>query len=172
MTEPLIDDFEGGGNSNGDTGIDGNWTASNESGTRTDIILGRVVRGLRDHALHVTARMGDAKDAYARISVALAKDGHPADVSHFHGLRFDARGQGRYRVLFITRSVADGRYHESYFSGSPLWTPVSIPFATLGQTGPGKHVTWTGKDLVEIAFQLTRDPGQMGWLELDNVRLY
>ncbi len=172
MTEPLIDDFEGGGNSNGDTGLDGTWTASNESGTRNDIILGRVVRGLRDHALHVTARMGDTKDAYARISVAVAKDGHPADVSHFHGLRFDARGQGRYRVLFITRSVADGRYHESYFSGSPLWTPVSIPFATLGQTGPGKHVTWTGKDLIEIAFQLTRDPGQMGWLELDNVRLY
>ncbi len=172
MTEPLIDDFEGGGNSNGDTGLDGTWTATNESGTRTDIILGRVVRGLRDHALHLTARMGDTKDAYARISVALAKDGHPADVSHFHGLRFDARGQGRYRVLFITRSVADGRYHESYFSGSPLWTPVSIPFATLGQTGQGKHVTWTGKDLIEIAFQLTRDPGQMGWLELDNVRLY
>ncbi len=172
MTEPLIDDFEGGGNSNGDTGLDGTWTASNESGTRTDIILGRVVRGLRDHALHLTARMGDTKDAYARISVALAKNGHPADVSHFHGLRFDARGQGRYRVLFITRGVADGRYHESYFSGSPLWTPVSIPFATLGQTGQGKHVTWTGKDLIEIAFQLTRDPGQMGWLELDNVRLY
>jgi imidazolonepropionase-like amidohydrolase len=172
MTEPMIDDFEDSGD-NSSTGLGGTWTASNETGTHTtDVILGRVVRGLRDHALHLTARMGDTKEAYARISVALAKDGHPADVSHFHGLRFDARGQGRYRVLFITRSVADGRYHESYFSGSPLWTPVSIPFATLGQTGPGKHVTWTGKDLIEIAFQLTRDPGQMGWLELDNVRLY
>jgi hypothetical protein len=116
--------------------------------------------------------MGDAGEPYARVTVSLAHDGHPADVSQFHGLRFDARGQGRYRIVFVTRSVSDGRYHESYFSGSPMWTPVSIPFATLGQTGAGTHVKWTGTDLLEIAFQFARDPGQMGWLELDNLRFY
>jgi hypothetical protein len=116
--------------------------------------------------------MGENGEPYARITVALSHDGHPADVSQFHGLRFDARGQGRYRVVFVTRGVTDGRYHESFFSGSPLWTPVSIPFGTLGQTGAGPHVKWTGGDLLEIAFQIARDPGQMGWLELDNLRFY
>jgi hypothetical protein len=166
----MIDDFETGGGDR--TGLTPMWNASNDSGSAADVIVGRVVRGLRDHALHVTARMGDSGEPYARVTVALAHDGHPADVSQFHGLRFDARGQGRYRVAFVTRSVTDGRYHESYFSGSPLWTPVSIPFASLGQTGAGVHVKWTGTDLLEIAFQIARDPGQVGWLELDNLRFY
>jgi hypothetical protein len=167
--DPMIDDFEGGGDR---TGLGSTWNVSNDSGSTTDIIVGRVVRGLRDHALHVTARMGDTAEPYARITVSMARDGHPADVSQFHGLRFEARGQGRYRVVFVTRSVTDGRYHESFFSGSPLWTPVSIPFGTLGQTGDGSRVKWTGTDLLEIAFYIARESGQMGWLELDNLRFY
>jgi cytosine/adenosine deaminase-related metal-dependent hydrolase len=170
VTDALIDDFEGAGGDR--TGLGTTWNASNDNGSATDVIVGRVVRGLRDHALHLTARMGEAAEPYARITVAMARDGHPADVSQFHGLRFEARGQGRYRVVFVTRSVSDGRYHESFFSGSPLWTPVNIPFGTLGQTGPGSHVKWSGTDLIEIAFQFARDPGQVGWLELDNVRFY
>jgi hypothetical protein len=169
VSDPLIDDFESGGER---TGLGATWNASNDAGSSSDVIVGRVVRGLRDHALHLTARMGDTADPYARITVTLSHDGHPADVSQYRGLRFDARGQGRYRVVFITRSVADGRYHESFFSGSPLWTPVNIPFGTLGQTGAGVHVKWTGTDLLEIAFQIAREPGQMGWLELDNIRFY
>jgi hypothetical protein len=169
VSEPLIDDFESGGER---TGLGANWNASNDAGSSSDVIVGRVVRGLRDHALHLTARMGDTAEPYARITVMVAHDGHPADVSQFRGIRFDARGQGRYRVVFITRSVTDGRYHESFFSGSPLWTPVSIPFGTLGQTGAGTSMKWTGSDLLEIAFQIAREPGQMGWLELDNLRFY
>jgi hypothetical protein len=169
LAEPVIDDFESGGDQ---TGLGPIWNASNDSGSTTDVIVGRVVRGLRDHALHLTARMGDTTEPYARVTVSMVHDGHPADVSQFHGLRFDARGQGRYRVVFVTRSVTDGRYHESFFSGSPLWTPVSIPFGTLGQAIGGQRVKWTGTDLLEIAFQVAREPGQIGWLELDNLRFY
>jgi imidazolonepropionase-like amidohydrolase len=169
LAEPLIDDFESGGDQ---TGLGPIWNASNDSGSTTDVIVGRVVRGLRDHALHLTARMGDTAEPYVRVAVSMVHDGHPADVSQFHGLRFEARGQGRYRVVFVTRSVTDGRYHESFFSGSPLWTPVSIPFGTLGQASGGQRVKWTGSDLLEIAFQVARDPGQIGWLELDNLRFY
>jgi hypothetical protein len=138
----------------------------------TTIVMGRVVKGLRDHALLVSARMGSGQQPFARASLTLAPDGRPMNVSRFRGLRFDARGEGRYRIVFVTRRVADGRYHESYFSGSPLWTPVSVPFASTGQNGAGQRVQWTGRDLVEIRFELTRDPGRIGWLELDNVRLY
>jgi hypothetical protein len=170
VTDPMIDDFEAGNDS---STLGSAWSSAGESATSsTQVVAGRVVKGLRDHALHLTARMGDARDSSARVSVKLSPDGRVADVSRFHGLRFDARGQGRYRVIFVSRSVADGRYHESYFSGSPLWTPVSIPFASIGQTGAGQRVAWTGRDLVEIVFQIARDPGEMGWLELDNIRFY
>jgi hypothetical protein len=169
-TNPVIDDFEGGRDA---STVGGAWSSAGESGTTsTTVVMGRVVRGARDHALNVTARMGEARDAHARVTVRVAQDGRPLDVSRFHGVRFDARGQGRYRIIFISRGVTDGRYHESNFSGSPLWTPVSIPFASVGQAGKGDRQPWTGRDLVEIVFLLARDPGDFGYLELDNLRFY
>jgi hypothetical protein len=169
-TNPVIDDFEGGRDA---STVGSAWTSAGEStSTSTTVVMGRVVRGARDHALNVTARMGEARDAHARVTVRVAQDGRPLDVSRFHGVRFDARGQGRYRIIFVSRSVTDGRYHESNFSGSPLWTPVSIPFASVGQTGKGERKGWTGRDLVEIVFLLARDPGDFGYLELDNIRFY
>jgi hypothetical protein len=169
-TNPVIDDFEGGRDA---STVGSAWSSAGEStSTSTTVVMGRVVRGARDHALNVTARMGDARDSQARVTVRVAQDGRPLDVSRFHGLRFDARGQGRYRIVFVSRSVTDGRYHESNFSGSPLWTPVNIPFASVAQTGKGERTPWTGRDLVEIVFLFNRDPGDFGYLELDNVRFY
>jgi hypothetical protein len=169
-TNPIIDDFEGERDA---STVGSAWSSAAESSTTsTTVVMGRVVRGARDHALNVTARMGDARDSQARVTVRVAQDGRPLDVSRFHGLRFDARGQGRYRIVFISRSVTDGRYHESNFSGSPLWTPVNIPFASVGQTGKGERTPWTGRDLVEIVFLFARDPGDFGYLELDNIRFY
>jgi hypothetical protein len=146
--------------------------ATEDGASPTTIVMGRVVKGVRDHALLLSARMGKGREPFARAALALSADGTPVDVSRFRGLRFDARGEGRYRIVFVTRSVEDGRYHESYFSGSPLWTPVSVPFASTGQNGPGPRIRWSGRDLVEIRFELARDAGRLGWLELDNVRLY
>jgi hypothetical protein len=169
-TNPVIDDFEGQRDA---STVGSAWSSSGESSaSSTMVVMGRVVRGQRDHALNVTARMGEARDAHARVTVRVAQDGRPLDVSRFHGVRFDARGQGRYRIIFVSRGITDGRYHESNFSGSPLWTPVSIPFASVGQTGKGDRTPWTGRDLVEIVFLLARDPGDFGYLELDNLRFY
>ena len=168
LREALLDDFERG---DAVSAIGPPWTGSGNDAATT-IIMGRVVKGLRDHALMVSARMGTAREPFARVALKLDPGEHPVDVSRFRGLRFDARGEGRYRVVFVTRTVADGRYHESYFAGSPLWTPVNIPFASVGQTGPGEHVAWTGRDLVEIRFEIARDAGRLGWLELDNVTFY
>jgi hypothetical protein len=168
VRDALLDDFERG---DAVSAIGPGWVGSgNDAGTT--IIVGRVVKGLRDHALLVSARMGSAREPFARVALKLDPGERPVDVSRFRGLRFDARGEGRYRVVFVTRGVSDGRYHESYFSGSPLWTPVNIPFASVGQTGPGVHVAWTGRDVIEIRFDIARDAGRLGWLELDNVTLY
>lgn len=170
LEDPLIDDFERSGNGGDSLG---SWTSgSSEGAAPATIVMGRVVRGLRDHALHLTARMGQGSAPFVRAAIPLSSDGGPMDVSRFRGIRFDARGEGRYRVVFVTRSITDGRYHESYFSGSPLWTPVGIPFASVGQNGRGGQATFTGRDLIEIRFEVARDPGQMAWLELDNLRFY
>ena len=168
VREALLDDFERGDTA---SAIGPAWVGSGND-PATTIIMGRVVKGLRDHALLVSARMGTAREPFARAALRLDAGDRPVDVSRFRGLRFDARGEGRYRVVFVTRGVADGRYHESYFSGSPLWTPVNIPFASVGQTGPGEHVQWTGRDVVEVRFEIARDAGRLGWLELDNVTFY
>ncbi len=171
LREALLDDFE-----RGDTvsAVGPGWvgSGSGEGGNATTLIMGRVVKGLRDHALLVSARMGPGREPYARAALKLDPGDRPVDVSRFRGLRFEARGEGRYRVVFVSKGVADGRYHESYFSGSPLWTPVSIPFASIGQNGTGEHVTWSGRDAVEVRFEMVRDTGRLGWLELDNVTFY
>ena len=169
-TNPVIDDFEGERDA---STVGSAWSSAAEaSPSSTTVVMGRVVRGARDHALNVTARMGDARDSQARVTVRVAQGGRPLDVSRFHGLRFDARGQGRYRIIFVSRGGAAGRFHESNFSGSPLWTPVNIPFASVGQAGKGERTPWTGRDLVEIVFLFARDPGDFGYLELDNIRFY
>jgi hypothetical protein len=170
LASSLLDDFERDDES---SNIGSSWSAASETGDRpTTIVMGRVVRGLRDHALLLSARMGDGRGPFARASLKLSADGRPVDVSGYRGIRFDARGEGRYRVTFITRRVTDGRYHDSYFSGSPVWTPVRIQFSSVGQNGAGAQLRWTGRDLVEIRFEFARDAGKMGWLELDNLRLY
>ncbi len=171
LSEPMIADFERDGNQTA-RGLSWNSVIDPPGNQPTTMVAGRVIRGLRDHALTVAARMGSADRPYARIVFPIAREGETANVSRYRGIRFDARGEGRYRIIFVTRRVQDGRFHESYFSGSPLWTPVSIPFASLGQTKSKAPTRWTGHDLVEIIFEIARDAGNMGWLELDNVRFY
>ncbi|MEO5820394.1 MAG: amidohydrolase family protein [Vicinamibacteraceae bacterium] len=171
LRDALLDDFERGETV---SAVGPAWvgSGSGEGSAATTLIMGRVIKGLRDHALLVSARMGSGRDAFARAALKLDADDRPVDISRFRGLRFDARGEGRYRIVFVTRSVADGRYHESYFSGSPLWTPVSMPFASIGQNGAGDRVPWSGRDVIEVRFEMVRDAGHLGWLELDNVTFY
>jgi hypothetical protein len=171
LRDALLDDFERGDSV---SAVGPAWvgSASDGGGSATTLVMGRVVKGLRDHALLLSARMGAGRDPYARAALRLDPGDRPVDVSRFRGLRFDARGEGRYRIIFVTRTVTDGRYHESYFSGSPLWTPVNIPFASIGQNGAGPRVPWSGRDVVEVRFEMVRDAGRLGWLELDNVTFY
>jgi hypothetical protein len=139
----------------------------------TRMVFGRTLRATGNHALQIFARMSESDHPFARAWLALARgDLQPADVSHFAGLRFDARGEGTYRVSLPTRGVRDGRYYQASFNSGPAWAPVTIPFATLTQRGNGPKVPWTGTDVLEIGFDVDREPASVGWLEIDNVRLY
>jgi imidazolonepropionase-like amidohydrolase len=170
ITNPLIDDFES---------IDGRsprgslWMNQTDAGAHTTrMVFGRELRESGNHALQVFAKMSESEHPFARVWLALARgDLQPADISHFTGLRFDVRGEGPYRVMLPTRAVRDGRYFGAAFTGSPAWTSVIVPFSTLQQSG-NAHATWSGTDVLEIDFDIDREPGTVGWLEIDNVQLY
>ena len=92
-------------------------------------------------------------------------------ASGFRGVRFDVRGDGNYRLLVPTRAVRNAADYQAAFTASPMWKTVSIEFATLKQNTQ-EPTAWTGRDLLQLTFEVTRKAGQIGWIELDNVRFY
>jgi imidazolonepropionase-like amidohydrolase len=170
VTRPLIDDFE---RRDGRTSRGTYWIDQTESGAHaTRVEMTHVAKG-GGRALRVTAAMSDAQEPFATLSVPLSAAGlWPVDASRFRGIRFEVRGEGRYRVLFETRNVRDRAYHESSFAASSKWIPVAIHFASISQPRSGTRVPWTGKDLTAITFELARQPGSSAWIEIDNLHFY
>ncbi|MPY91133.1 MAG: amidohydrolase family protein [Luteitalea sp.] len=170
VTGPLIDDFERQG---GQTVRGTRWIDRTERGAHPSrVSISRVARG-GGHALRLAATMSDAKAPFARLSVPLAPGGlQPVDASRFRGIRFEARGEGRYRVVFETRGVRDEAYHESSFAASSKWIPVAIHFESVSQPRSSVREPWTGKDLMAIRFEIEREPGSSAWLEIDNLKFY
>jgi imidazolonepropionase-like amidohydrolase len=171
ISEPLIDDFE---TPDGRSHLGSRWMNATDPGSHTTrMVFGRTLREPGNHALQVFARMSQTEHPFARAWLALARgDLQPADISRFTGLRFEARGEGTYRISLPTRGIRDGRYYHATFTGTPAWNAVTISFATLKQTGRGTAVPWSGTDVLEIGFDIDREPETVGWLEIDNVRLY
>jgi imidazolonepropionase-like amidohydrolase len=171
ISEPLLDDFETpDGRSHGGS----RWMNATDAGAHpTRMVFGRTLREPGNHALQVFARMSQSERPFARAWLALARgDLQPVDVSRFAGLKFDARGEGSYRLTLPTRGIRDGRYYHAAFTSAPAWAEVTVPFGTLEQTGNGPRVAWTGTDVLEIGFDIDREPETVGWLEIDNLRLY
>lgn len=169
VSDPLIDDFEGD-DDRSDRGA--RWMNQTEAGPHTTrMVYDRVQRAPRDHALRMSAHMSDDASPFARVWLALTRGSlQPVDIREFSGVRFDARGEGTYTFVATTRAVRDGRYFETTFRAEPVWMPIAIRFDRLAQPGKGSPTPWTGDDLLELAFELARDPGTGGWLEIDNVR--
>lgn len=168
---PALDDFEGHGGRSDRGSL---WIETSERGPEPTIVrAARVVRAGGGHALRITAQFSDAERPIARVTLPLADGGlRPVDTSRYRGLRFEARGDGRYRVRLETRRVRDGRFHESSFLATTKWIPVAIHFTSASQAPGGPSAPWDGRDLTAITFEIVREPGTEGWLELDNLRLY
>jgi len=171
ISDALVDDFE---TADGRSRFGSLWMNATDAGPHTTrMVYGRALREPGNHALQMFARMSESEHPFARVWLALARgDLQPGDVSRFTGFRFDARGEGSYRMTLPTRGVRDGRYYQATFSSAPIWGPVTVPFATLAQAGKGPTVPWTGTDVLEISFDIDREPQSTGWLEIDNLRLY
>ncbi|MSV28424.1 MAG: amidohydrolase [Bryobacterales bacterium] len=154
-----IDDFE---RADGRSSIDTLWVNATDSGhDRTRMSFTRTLRGPGNRALSVIAHMAEKEKPFARLTVPLSRGGvEPVDASRFHGVSFDARGEGAYKLV-----AADYGYKESSapFHADAGWKAVRIAFAALDAKTDA---------LLSLSFEMARPPGTSGWLELDNLRFY
>ena len=118
--------------------------------------------------------MSAAERPFVSLGVPLARGAvEPADARGWRGVRFDARGDGgAYRLIIPTRAPRDAAHFHAPFSASPQWQTVRIDFAALEQAETARPAPWTGADLLMLTFEIARPPGELGWLELDNIRFY
>ena len=91
----------------------------------------------------------------------------------FRGVRFEVRGEGNYRLVVPTREVrSTAAYFQAPFQANAKWETVSIDFAALKQEGTRAASVWTGEDVLMLSFEVARRAGEVGWLELDNIRFF
>jgi imidazolonepropionase-like amidohydrolase len=173
-----IDDFEA---PDSDVGVDSLrskiatlWVNSTDPGAdHSQMIFGRTLRAPGDHALSVIGRMSEAERPFVSVALPLSRGGlQPVDVRGYRGVRFDVRGDGEYRLVLPTRAVRNSNYYQAVFQAGAAWHTVSLDFAALKQVEGRASTAWTGADVLGLMFHIERKPGETGWLELDNLRLY
>ncbi|SNS24857.1 Imidazolonepropionase [Granulicella rosea] len=164
----LVDDFERtDGRSNLNTLV-----VTNPDGglDRTTEIL-QVVPREGGHALMMTAKMAAKDNATASVVLPLTKGSvAPADLTGYHGVRFELRGDGAYRVSL---KGLKGTWSSAPVAGDDGWKSVEVPFASLKPVGEkNAAAVWGGDDLTEIEIVDHRAAGAASWVEIDNVTLY
>jgi imidazolonepropionase-like amidohydrolase len=131
-----------------------------------------VARSGHDHALMVEARMAAKERPYVRLEIPLTPGAvELADVSRYHGVSFEARGEGGFRLLVNSYGVRAGDPFASPFAASAAWRKIKIPFASLRRRADGA-APWNPRDLRALVFEVAGPAGSGAWLEIDNVGLY
>lgn len=166
-----IDDFE---SANGRSLLDTLWVNATDAGLdASQMTYGRILRAANDHALLLSGRLSDKERPYLRVSIPLSRGAiEPVDAHGFRGIRFDARGEGDYRLIVPTASVRDAAHFQTTFKVAAQWQTLSLDFTVLKQANARTPVQWTGRDLLMLSFEVARPAGSFGWLELDNLRFY
>jgi hypothetical protein len=167
--QALIDDFEA---NDGRTRIGTQIFNGDDPGSdHSTIVFSRIWRKAGDHALMVESTMGPREHPFSLLQIPLTPGAvELADISKFHGVEFDVRGDGNYRLKALAYAVRTGSDFEAPFQAGPDWQTKKIDFSTLKREG--SPVTWTGRDVRMFQFELSGAPGSHQWLELDNIRLY
>ncbi|MBS1813109.1 MAG: CIA30 family protein [Acidobacteria bacterium] len=168
----LIDDFE---SENGRSRMDTLWLyATDPSHDHSKVIFGRTSRETGNHALSAMAQMSVQARPFVRMNIPLSRAAlEPVDVRAFRGVRFDVRGEGAYRLVVPTREVRTAAaYFQAPFQASAKWETVNIDFASLKSEGARAASVWTGEDVLMLSFEIARKAGEVGWLELDNIRFF
>jgi len=170
--QALIDDFE---STNGRTNLGTLRINSTDGGhDHSKVMFTRISRSpAPGHALAAIARMSDKARPEAAVVLPLSLGSvEPVDASAFTGVEFDARGEGLYKFVIQRNDVRDYLNPESEFKAGSTWTTVRIPFSSLKPPRGNAGLPWTGRDLLDVSFGISRPPNEQTWLELDNVRFY
>jgi imidazolonepropionase-like amidohydrolase len=130
----------------------------------------RVIRKGNDHALLVTALFAAKDDPYVRLELPLtAGEVELADVSQYSGVMFEARGEGKTRLVMYNYGTRLRDPFAAQFEISGEWRTVKVPFSMLEREEKG---LWSPKDVRAVMFELSGDAETSAWMELDNVRFY
>jgi imidazolonepropionase-like amidohydrolase len=167
--QALIDDFE---KADGRTYLGTQIFNGDDPGSdHSNVVFTRIWRKAGDHALMVEATMGPREHPFSLLQIPLTPGAvELADISAFHGISFDVRGDGDYRLKAQAYAVRTGGDFEAPFRAGPDWKTQKIDFSSLTRQGP--PVPWTGKDVRMLQFELSGAPGSHQWMELDNLRFY
>jgi hypothetical protein len=161
----MLEDFEGPRSR-----IDTLWINNTDSGhDRSEMSYQRTKRPDGSSALTVLCKSAEKRNPMCAMVLPLSKGSVlPVDASAFQGVEFEARGDGAYTLEIPTRGNRGRGYFKASFDAEAQWKIIRIPFADL------KHETavWTGKDLLNLHFEILRKAGEKAWIELDNIRFY
>lgn len=167
----LVDDFErADGRSNLDTLVVTNPDGGLDRSTEMIQVIPRETGG---HALLMTASMSVKEKPSASVILPLTKGSiAPADLTVYHGLKFELRGDGPYE---LRANGVNGAWAAKVEGGS-AWKTVEVPFSALQRVGRAREgaagATWIGSDITEFELVDQREAGAKTWLEIDNVTLY
>lgn len=165
----VIDDFE---QMDGRSSLDTlRMDATDEGIDHSKIFSSVIARQGGGYALMVLSRMAPKEHPYVRLEIPLTPGAvMPADISRFHGIRFDARGDGGYRLILHDYGELHEEFPSAEFHAGTSWKTIRIPFADIRQANVGQ--VWNLHGVQGVQFELSRPAGMKPWLELDNVKFY
>jgi hypothetical protein len=121
--------------------------------------------------LFLVARMGSAPRPFAQLILPLTPGAiQLADARGFTGVAFDARGTGKYNLLFDSYAIGERDWFEAPFTAGAAAQEIRIPFSAFRSKDADAKLDLAR--LRALIVQLDGEPGGTAWLELGKVRFY
>jgi len=121
--------------------------------------------------LFLVAQMGAAPRPFAQLILPLTKGAvQLADARGFTGIVFEARGAGKYEMLFDSYAIQQREWFRAGFEAGSKSREIRIPFTAFA--GGNKDAALDLAKLRALIVRLDGEPGGKAWLEIGNVRFY
>jgi hypothetical protein len=125
-------------------------------------------RGSMGRMLNISAVMALKESPRAFVTLPLSPGGFaPVDATAYRGIRFDARGEGKY-VLEIATGA--GSAAKGFEAGARAWRKVEVEFEDFQTASETAQLPLDAVYAVMIGAR--RDAGEPFWLEIDNVEFF
>ena len=90
---------------------------------------------------------------WAGLSLSLASNGNPVDISAYKALRFYTKGDGKTHPVALNKaSVADYCDFQATFVSPEEWTQVTLNFSDFAQASWGKQLEKKFNDVTKLTF--------------------